>query len=142
MWIDDSVLERIDEIENVWISLKDGARIAARIWLPKDAGRNPVPAILEYIPYRKRDFMRSRDEPMHRYYAASTAMPACASTCAARGDSDGILRDEYSPGAQRRAGEIIAWIAEQPWCSGAVGMTGISWGGFNALQVAALRRRR
>jgi predicted acyl esterase len=34
--------------------------------------------------------------------------------------------------------EVIAWLAAQPWCSGAVGMMGISWGGFNALQVAAL----
>ena len=34
---------------------------------------------------------------------------------------------------------MIAWLAAQPWCSGAVGMMGISWGGFNALQVAARR---
>ena len=34
---------------------------------------------------------------------------------------------------------MIAWRAAQPWCSGAVGMIGISWGGFNGQQVAALR---
>ena len=34
---------------------------------------------------------------------------------------------------------MIAWLAGQPWCTGKVGMMGISWGGFNALQVAALR---
>ena len=34
---------------------------------------------------------------------------------------------------------MIAWLAGQPWCTGAVGMWGISWGGFNAIQVA-LRR--
>ena len=62
-------LSSIDEIENEWIAMPDGARLAARIWKPKDADRNPVPAILEFIPYRKRDFMRSRDEPMHRYFA-------------------------------------------------------------------------
>ena len=31
----------------------------------------------------------------------------------------------------------IAWLAAQPWCNGAVGMMGISWGGFNGLQIAA-----
>ena len=67
------------------------------------------------------------------------AMPACASTCAAPGDSDGILLDEYLPQEQADAVEVIAWLAAQPWCSGAVGMMGISWGGFNALQVASHR---
>jgi putative CocE/NonD family hydrolase len=40
---------------------------------------------------------------------------------------------------QEDACAVIAWLADQPWCSGKVGMTGISWGGFNALQVAARR---
>ena len=34
---------------------------------------------------------------------------------------------------------MIAWLAEQPWCTGDVGMLGYSWSGFNSLQVAALR---
>ena len=135
--LDVTDLSSIDEIENEWIAMPDGARLAARIWKPKDAARNPVPAILEFIPYRKRDFMRSRDEPMHRYFAlhgyASVRVDVRGS-----GDSDGILDDEYSPREHDDALAIIAWLAQQPWCSGAVGMTGISWGGFNALQVAAL----
>lgn len=138
MRIDETVLDRIDEIENVFISMKDGTRLATRIWLPKDAADNPVPAIFEYIPYRKRDFMRSRDEPMHRYYAAN-GYAAIRVDVRGSGDSDGVLSDEYTPIEWQDALEVIAWIAEQPWCTGAVGMTGISWGGFNALQVAALR---
>ena len=69
----------------------------------------------------------------------ATATRACASTCAARGDSDGIIEDEYLPQEQEDAIDVIAWLAEQPWCTGAVGMLGISWGGFNGLQVAARR---
>ena len=42
-------------IEHTLIPLKDGTTLAARIWLPDDAEQNPVPAILEYLPYRKRD---------------------------------------------------------------------------------------
>ena len=53
--------------------------------------------------------------------------------------SDGLLSDEYAQQEQDDALEVIAWLAAQPWCSGAVGMMGISWGGFNALQVAARR---
>ncbi len=131
-------LGKIREIENVWIPMSDGCRIAARIWMPTDAEAAPVPAILEYIPYRKRDFMRARDEPIHRYFAikgyASVRVDIRGS-----GDSEGLLHDEYTPQEHEDALEIIAWIAAQPWCSGAVGMMGISWGGFNALQVAALK---
>jgi len=127
----------ITEIENVWIPVSDGCRIAARIWLPKSAETEPVSAILEYIPYRKRDFTRARDEPIHRYFAGH-GYAAVRVDIRGSGDSDGVLEDEYTEQEHHDAVEIIAWIAEQPWCSGAVGMIGISWGGFNALQVAAL----
>lgn len=125
-------------IENVWIPLSDGCRLAARIWLPEDAAIRPVPAILEYIPYRKRDLTRNRDEPMHHYFAGH-GYAAVRVDLRGSGDSDGVLLDEYLPQEQFDAVEVIDWIAAQPWCSGKVGMMGISWGGFNALQVAALQ---
>jgi putative CocE/NonD family hydrolase len=129
---------RIREIENTWIPLSDGSRLAVRIWLPEDAERNPVPAILEYLPYRKNDFTALRDSIRHPYFAghgyASVRVDMRGS-----GDSDGILYDEYLPQEQDDALEVLAWLAEQPWCTGAVGMIGISWGGFNGLQVAARR---
>ncbi len=126
----------VREIENVFIELADGCRLAARIWLPEDAEARPVPALLEYIPYRKRDFMRVRDEPMHRYFAGH-GYAAVRVDLRGSGDSDGVLEDEYLPREQADALEVIDWLVRQPWCDGAVGMTGISWGGFNALQVAA-----
>lgn len=128
----------IEEIENVWIPMPDGARLAARIWRPADSLTAPVPAILEYLPYRKRDFMRSRDEPMHRYYAMA-GYASMRVDLRGSGDSDGVMTDEYTQQELDDALAVIAWAAEQPWCDGGVGMTGISWGGFNALQVAALR---
>jgi len=132
------LVSRIREIENVFIPLSDGCRIAARLWMPDDAQEHPVPAILEYIPYRKRDFMRERDEPIHRYFAGH-GYAAVRVDIRGSGDSDGILTDEYTVEEHRDAVELIEWIAGQPWCDGSVGMMGISWGGFNALQVAALR---
>ncbi len=128
----------IREIENAWIPLAGGTRLAARIWLPEDAAANPVPAILEYLPYRKRDGTWDRDALTHPWFArhgyASVRVDLRGS-----GESDGVLLDEYAQQEQDDALEVIAWIARQDWCSGAVGMMGISWGGFNALQVAALR---
>ncbi|MBI2467721.1 MAG: CocE/NonD family hydrolase [Candidatus Rokubacteria bacterium] len=129
---------RVREIENAWIPLRDGCRLAARIWLPEDAETRPVPGILEYIPYRKRDFMAQRDALIHPYLAGHGY--ACLRVdMRGSGESDGVLTDEYLPLEQDDALEVIAWIAAQPWCTGAVGMMGNSWGGFNALQVAARR---
>ena len=129
----------VTNIENLWIPMKDGTRLAARMWLPKDAEQKPVPAILEYIPYRKRDFTRNRDEPMHAWFAGQ-GYAAIRVDIRGSGDSDGLLEDEYLQVHELDdAVEVIAWLASQPWCSGAVGMMGKSWGGFNALQVAALQ---
>jgi hypothetical protein len=127
---------RVQEIEHIWIPLSDGTRLAARLWLPEDAETRPVPAILEYIPYRKRDITRERDNVTHAYFAGHGY--ACVRVdIRGSGDSDGVLRDEYLPQEQQDGLEVLRWIAEQSWCNGAIGMIGISWGGFNGLQIAA-----
>jgi hypothetical protein len=128
----------IREIEHTWIPLADGTKLAARIWLPTDAERNPVPAILEYLPYRKRTGTYARDALTHPYLAGH-GYAAVRVDLRGSGESDGLLFDEYAQQEQDDALEVIAWLAAQAWCSGAVGMMGISWGGFNALQVAARR---
>ena len=128
----------VRDIENIWIPMSDGTRLAARLWLPADAEQVPVPAILEYLPYRKRDGTRLRDETMHPYFAQH----GYASIRVDRrgyGDSEGLPRDEYVQEELDDGVEIIAWLASQPWCTGNVGMFGKSWGGFNSLQVAAQR---
>ncbi|GAA5173225.1 CocE/NonD family hydrolase [Modicisalibacter zincidurans] len=129
---------RVREIENQWIVLADGTRLAARIWLPEDAESRPVPAILEYLPYRKRDGTAVRDELTHPWFAGHGY--ACVRVdMRGNGESDGLMEDEYAPQEQADALEVIGWIVSQPWCDGKLGMMGISWGGFNGLQVAALR---
>ncbi len=128
---------KVRSIENVWIPMTDGARLAARIWLPVDAESDPVPAVLEYIPYRKRDFTRLRDTIMHPYVAGHGY--ACVRVdLRGSGDSDGVLRDEYLQQELDDGVQVLRWIAAQPWCTGDVGMIGISWGGFNGLQIAAM----
>ncbi|WP_423823520.1 CocE/NonD family hydrolase [Salinisphaera sp. SPP-AMP-43] len=128
----------VTELEDVWITMADGVRLAARVWLPENAEDNPVPAILEYIPYRKSDHTRPRDDLNHPYFAghgyASVRVDIRGS-----GDSEGVLTDEYTVAELTDGVAIINWLAEQPWCDGNVGMIGISWGGFNGLQIAALQ---
>ncbi len=109
-----------------------------RLFLPRSARTTPAPVILEYIPYRRRDGTRQGDEAMHRWFAAAGF--ACARVdIAGMGDSDGLVGDEYVLREQDDGLEVIDWLSRQPWSSGAVGMIGISWGGFNGLQIAARR---
>ncbi|MGZ9811386.1 CocE/NonD family hydrolase [Pseudoroseicyclus sp. H15] len=127
---------QIEIEENIWVPLADGTRLAAKVWRPKGAG--PVPVILEYLPYRKREGTRARDHAMHAWLAGHGY--ACVRLdIRGTGDSEGIITDEYTPQEQADGVEAIAWLAEQSWCDGQVAMIGISWGGFNGLQIAALQ---
>src|SRR6266545_2737816 len=124
------------EAEDTWIPLGDGCRLSARVWRPQDSDENPVQVLLEYLPYRKDDATALRDSVHHPYFAghgyASVRVDMRGS-----GASDGSLEDEYLVQEQDDALEVLAWLAAQPWCTGDAGMIGLSWGGFNALQVAA-----
>jgi uncharacterized protein len=128
----------VHEIEHAWIPLRDGCRLAARLWLPAEARGAPVPAVVEYIPYGKRIGTRDRDEAMHHWFAGH-GLASLRVDLRGSGESEGVLRDEYLPLEQRDGVDLVAWVAAQPWCNGAVGLMGKSWGGFNALQIAAHR---
>lgn len=125
------------ETPDMGIMVGNNTRLSARVWMPEDANDNPVPAILEFLPYRKRDGTTARDALTHPYFAGHGY--ACLRVdMRGNGDSEGVMEDEYTQVELDDAVEVINWIAKQPWCSGKVGMIGISWGGFNGLQVAAM----
>ena len=125
----------VDVTEHIWIPMPDGIRLAARRWLPRTAWRTPVPAILEYIPYRKADMVRARDDRNHPFFAEHGY--ACLRVdMRGSGDSEGLLADMYTDPELSDVRHVIAWIASQPWCSGRVGMFGTSWGGTAALQAS------
>jgi putative CocE/NonD family hydrolase len=116
-------------IENVWIPMSDGTRIAARLWLPAGAERVPVPALIHYHPYRQQG---DGTLATHGY---AFLIPDIRGA----GQSEGGVQDEYVQQEQDDAVDIINWLALQPWCTGKVGMFGSSWSGFSALQTAARR---
>lgn len=128
----------VREIMTAWIPMSDGTRLAARIWLPVDAEQDPVPALLEYLPYRRRDGTSLRDA-VTQPYMAGHGYAAVRVDIRGSGDSEGVLLDEYDRPELDDGVQVIAWLASQPWCNGRVGLWGISWGGINALQIAALQ---
>jgi uncharacterized protein len=124
-------------MENTWIPMKDGVRLSATLYMPDGAKAGErFPAILEYQPYRKDDAMAARDYGIYSYFARRGYV--CARVdIRGFGNSQGVPTDrEYSQQEQEDGLEIIAWLARQPWSNGNVGMMGISWSGFNSLQMA------
>ncbi len=126
------------EIPHQIIVMPDGCELSARIWMPEDAHERPVPAIIEHLPYRKRDGTIVRDQLTHPWFAGNGYV-CIRVDMRGNGDSQGVMLDEYTAQELDDACHVIEWAAQQPFCSGAVGMMGISWGGFNALQVAAMQ---
>ncbi|QKW50012.1 CocE/NonD family hydrolase [Streptomyces buecherae] len=124
------------EEQHLTIRMSDGVRLSAHVWRPVSSEDEPVPAILEYIPYRKRDLTSVRDS-IHHPYLAGHGYACVRVDLRGTGDSEGVLRDEYLEREQADAEEVLAWLAERPWCDGTTGMMGLSWGAFAALQVAA-----
>src|SRR5258707_10963089 len=122
-----------------WIPMPDATRLAVTLYMPDGAKPNErFPALLEYLPYRKDDSTAASDYPIHAYFARRGYVSVRVDI-RGFGGSEGVPTDrEYSEREQLDGEQVIAWLASQPWSNGNVGMFGISWGGFNAIQMAML----
>lgn len=115
--------------EDLRIPLPDGTQLYARVWRPLTD--EPVPALLEYLPYRLTDWTAPRDWQRHPWYAGH-GYASVRVDVRGHGNSEGLPGDEYDPVELADGVAVVNWLAEQPWCTGKVGMFGISWGGFNS----------
>jgi hypothetical protein len=126
-------------VKNVMIEMADGVRVALDMHVPDDGSGDwktqPQPLLMEYIPYRKDD---SAPYSGHHHRLAQNGIIGARLDCRGSGSSEGVATDEYTEREQRDGYEAIEWMAQQPWCTGRIGMFGISYGGFTAVQVAAL----
>lgn len=118
--------------EHAFIPMSDGVRLAASLFLPDGPG--PWPAILEALPYRKDDATATYRPEYERLAGAGYAV--CRVDLRGTGSSEGVAEDEYPPQEQRDLLEVIDWLATREWSTGAVGMYGTSYSGFNSIQVA------
>ncbi len=123
------------EERRAWITVSDGTRLAARLWLPDAL---PAPVLLEALPYRMDDLTASYSAEYGRL-CGEGGFAVCRLDLRGTGSSAGIAEDEYTPTEQSDICEAIEWLAAQEWSNGRVGMYGTSWSGFNSIQVACLR---
>ncbi|WP_418961456.1 CocE/NonD family hydrolase [Streptomyces tritici] len=121
--------------DDVRIPLPDGTPLYARVWRPvTDA---PVPALLEYLPYRLTDWTAPRDAQRHPWYAGH-GYASVRVDLRGHGNSGGLPGEPHDATELADALAVVDWLAGQPWCTGRVGMFGGAWGGLAALRVAAL----
>ena len=131
----------VDTRWGVVIPARDGVELSANLWLPIPTDDEPgdrFPAILEMIPYGKDNWRRNADIARGTYLA-ERGYALCRVDVRGTGSSGGIALDEYTEAETRDGYDAVEWLAAQSWCTGAVGMWGISYGGFTSIQVAKLR---
>ena len=122
----------------VFVEMEDGTRVALTVYLPDAPGDGPFPAVLESLPYRKDDDCTARDWTTYAYLA-SRGIAGVRIDIRGTGASTGVIENEYTGQEQQDNVAVMEWLADQDWCTGELGMWGISWGGFSALQTAMLR---
>ncbi len=121
--------------------MADGTRLALTLYLPDAPNDGPFPAVIESLPYRKDDDCTARDFSTFSHLAAR-GIAGIRIDIRGTGASTGVIEDEYTAQEQADNLAVMDWAEAQAWCSGQLGMWGVSWGGFSALQTAMLRPRQ
>jgi len=123
-------------ITETWIPMSDGVRLAADIYRPSGAAHDQqYSVLLEYLPYRKDD-SRARNYSLYSYFLKRGYIVARVDI-RGTGNSEGrAIPYEYSDIELDDGEEVVDWLSRQDWSTGNVGMFGISWGGFNSIQMA------
>jgi uncharacterized protein len=84
-------------IKNVRIAMRDGVRLSGDLYVPAADRAEPLPVVMEYIPYRKDEVA-----PGHRFYSYLPQHGYVVARVDIRGTgaSAGVATDEYVPGEQ------------------------------------------
>ncbi len=124
------------KLEEARIMMPDGVRLSVDLYMPGGGSADEkYPVILQYDPYRK---IEGRDGDMNRYsYFVRRGYIVVRVDIRGSGNSEGhVVPYDYSDQELDDGEVIIDWLSKQPWSNGNVGMIGVSWSGFNAIQLA------
>ena len=130
-----------------YVPVRDGTRLAVDIFRPSRVGKpvsEPLPLIWTLTPYRRaarlpNGKLATALEQMswlptilkHGYIVASVDIRG-------GGASFGFSQGAFSPDEATDAYDITEWFAAQPWCSGKIGMYGVSYQGITQYMAASM----
>lgn len=125
-----------EKMRHVTIPMPDGTAIAATLNLPD--GEGPFPVLASFYPYRKDDFIGASTAYARRYFAEA-GYASLLVDIRGYGSSGGRAYQAWDQREFDDGAEVVEWAARQPWCNGRVGVWGSSYGGAQALGIAARR---
>ena len=120
-------------VKEAGIPMRDGIHIAADVYLPP-ASQRPAPAVVFGTPYDKSDPSLNALEAELYQRAGYVAV---VYDVRGRGKSEGEWRAFVNDA--RDGHDVVEWVAAQPWCTGAVGVSGLSYGGWITWATASQR---
>jgi predicted acyl esterase len=128
-------------IENVYVGMRDGVRLAVDIYLPEIEDR--FPALLSLSPYLK-EIQRKPPQWSHAIESGATSffVPKGYAHVIAQGRGAGLSQGQWKWFDERESTDgydLIEWIAAQPWCTGEVGMIGDSYCSWSQYAAAIAR---
>jgi uncharacterized protein len=140
------VIEERDQM----VAMRDGTRLCVDVFRPEAPGR--YPALIGLSPYGKDIqslpippqpptspvYSRQIEAGDPSYLTDHGYVHVIADTRGI-GKSEDSYRGWMSPDEARDGHDLVEWAAEQPWCTGRVGMVGVSYYGAVQLMVAATR---
>src|SRR5579872_6014581 len=106
----------------VKITLRDGIRLNATVYLPKDQA-GPAPCIFTLTPYVS-DTYHARG-----IYFAAHGFPFAIVDVRGRGNSEGLFHPMIQEAHDGY--DVVEWLARQPFCNGKVTMWGGSYAGYD-----------
>lgn len=116
------------------VAMRDGVSLATDVYLPADA-HGPLPVLLERTPYNKSGTNHAdcsladpkpRSKPQVAAEFARSGYAYVLQDCRGRYGSEGGFCKYVNEAAD--GVDTLRWILAQPWCNGAVGTLGLSYG--------------
>ncbi len=140
-WSSSPRQHRVQRQDGFAIPLRDGNRLVGTLYRPRTEAK--VPLLLSFHPYNN-EYQTAPIRPQGFSYQRGWIEAGDPEFFARRGYAHGIFNvrgtgassGDFSAMGPREAedvAEAIEWMAAQPWCSGQVGMFGISY--FASIQV-------
>ncbi len=133
-----SCAHKVSKTHSLYITMKDGVKLAADVHLPEDlAADDKVPALL----YQTRYWRSYRSQAAGMENSLLTAIDklflingyaVVKVDVRGTGASYGFRKVEYGPVEVLDGYDIVEWIVQQPWSNGKVGSYGISYTGTTA----------
>jgi uncharacterized protein len=132
-------------LQSVYVPVSDGVRLAVDVWLPveRTATGGVVGTVMRVTRYHRAEAPREPGPEADTNAAAGdlfnrAGFALVVVDARGTGASFGTRTGELSPQEIKDYGELISWVAAQPWSNGRVGVYGTSYEGQAAELIAGL----